>query len=263
MRITDSAGAIDVTLTYGHPDFPQRVTALSQDDGQQRWPLMTWTYDHRGMLAGATDATGITRRAYRYNDDRLMVWHRQAGGPECEYRWEKLDHWRVTAHRTSAGDRCRIAYDLDRGLTTVTREDGTQRLHYWNADQMVTCLVDERGERWQFAWDDNGQLLSETDPQGSTWRYEYDSNGNLARTTDPLGRVRSTEWLPHRALPVRELDAAGNSTTYEWDGHHGLHRITHPDGTTTTLIRDEYGQVKDETDPKGGRHHRTYNRAGR
>lgn len=88
VRITDSAGAIDVTLTYGHPDFPQRVTALSQDDGQQRWPLMTWTYDHRGMLAGATDATGITRRAYRYNDDRLMVWHRQAGGPECEYRWK-------------------------------------------------------------------------------------------------------------------------------------------------------------------------------
>lgn len=262
VRIHDAAGAVDVTLAYTHPDFPQRVTALSHFDGNQHWPLMQWGYDSRGLLASATDASGVTRREYRYNDDRLMVWHRLPGGLESEYRWEKLDHWRVVENRTSTGEHSKIEYDLVARITTVTRENGAVRRHHWNANQMVTRLEDERGENWLFEWDENDQLLSETDPLGNTWKYVYDINGNQVRVTDPQGNVQSTEWLAHRALPVQVTDPEGNSTRYTYDAHHGLKSITDAQGGTTTVQRDEYGQVISETDPKGGRRHTDYNRAG-
>ncbi|KEA50859.1 type IV secretion protein Rhs [Mangrovibacter sp. MFB070] len=262
VRIHDAAGAVDVTLAYTHPDFPQRVTALSHFDGNQHWPLMQWGYDSRGLLASATDASGVTRREYRYNDDRLMVWHRLPGGLESEYRWEKQDHWRVVENRTSTGEHSKIEYDLVARITTVTRENGAVRRHHWNASQMVTRLEDERGENWLFEWDENDQLLSETDPLGNTWKYVYDINGNQVRVTDPQGNVQSTEWLAHRALPVQVTDPDGNSTHYTYDAHHGLKSITDAQGGTTTVQRDEYGLVISETDPKGGRRHTDYNRAG-
>jgi len=119
-RIYDEPRAIDVTLHYEDERFPQRVTAATHFDGEKTWPLMRWRYDARGQLAAATDASGVTTREYRYNDHGLLVWHRLPGGLESEYRWQLSDHWRVVETRTSTGDGCRIAYDLEAGLTTVT-----------------------------------------------------------------------------------------------------------------------------------------------
>ncbi|MCW1834824.1 RHS repeat protein, partial [Pantoea ananatis] len=63
--------------------------------GDQHWPLAHWTYNEQGQLASVTDAAGVVSRRFRYNDDGLMVWHQLPGGLESEYRWQKLDHWRV------------------------------------------------------------------------------------------------------------------------------------------------------------------------
>ncbi|MFS2223221.1 DUF6531 domain-containing protein, partial [Pantoea sp. B65] len=262
VRIHDEPLATDVTLHYDHPHFPARPTAASQFDGDTRWPLVAWGYDARGQLASVTDAGGVVRREYRYNDAGLMIWHRLAGGLESEYRWEKFDHWRVVENRTSTGDACRIGYDLSAGLTTVTGQDGLQRRHYWNAQGLITRFTDERGGNWLWEWDDNGLLTRRTDPSGNAVSFSYDGAGNRVQETGAAGDAVATRWLPHRALPAVITAPDGSTTRYYYDEHHGLVRIVDALGQTTLLRRDEYGLVTEEVDAAGNVRRMDYNDAG-
>ena len=261
-RIYDEPRAIDVTLHYEDERFPQRVTSATHFDGEKTWPLMHWRYDTCGQLAAATDASGVTTREYRYNDNGLMVWHRLPGGLESEYRWQMFDHWRVVETRTSTGDGCRIAYDLDAGLTTVTQYDGQTRRHYWNEQKLITRFVDERGESWRYAWNEHEQLVRRTDPAGHAVTFVYDDTDNRVQETDADGNVRATQWLAHRALPVAVTEPDGRVTRFYYDAHHGLARIVDAAGQSTLLHRDEYGQLVEEVDAAGNSRYREYNDAG-
>ena len=262
VRIHDQPCAIDVTLVYDDERFPQRVTGASHFDGTHRWPLMTWRYDARGQLAAAIDASGVTLREYRYNDDGLMVWHRLPGGLESEYRWQKLDHWRVVENRTSTGDGCRIEYDLAAGLTTVKQYDGLTRQHFWNAQGLITRFIDERGENWRYEWDENELLTRRIDPLGNAVSFVYDETGNRVQETDADGNTRATRWLEHRALPAAVSGPEGATTQFYYDVHHGLARVVDALGQTTLYHRDEYGQVVEEVDAAGNTRRQEYNEAG-
>ncbi|MCU5771725.1 DUF6531 domain-containing protein [Erwiniaceae bacterium BAC15a-03b] len=262
VRIHDEPLAIDVTLHYEDPRFPARPTAASQFDGDTHWPLMSWAYDARGQLSSVTDASGVVLREYRYNDEGLMSWHRLAGGLESEYRWQKFDHWRVVENRTSTGDACRMDYDLNAGLTTVTQQDGLVRKHFWNAQGQITRFIDERGESWLYEWDDNELLTRRVDPLGHAMTFSYDDSGNRVQETDADGNAAATTWLAHRALPAVVTGADGAATRYYYDEHHGLARIVDALGQTTLLLRDEYGLVTEEIDAAGNSRRMEYNDAG-
>ncbi|MCR4456226.1 RHS repeat-associated core domain-containing protein [Pseudescherichia sp. L3] len=262
VSLHDKPRAIDVTLHYEDERFPQRVTAATHSGGDKTWPLMRWRYDARGQLAAATDAAGVTTREYRYNDHGLMVWHRLAGGPESEYRWQHADHWRVVETRTSTGDGCRITYDLAAGLTTVTRYDGHTCRHYWNEQQLITRFVDERGESWRYDWNEHEQLVRRTDPLGHAVTFVYDDSGNRVQETDADGNMRATQWLGHRALPVAVTEPDGTTTRFYYDAHHGLARIVDALGQSTLFHRDEYGRVVEEVDTAGNSRRMEYNDAG-
>ncbi|MGK8933014.1 RHS repeat-associated core domain-containing protein [Pluralibacter gergoviae] len=262
VRIHDALLAVDVTLHYEDIRHPQRVTSASHFNGERHWPLVRWSFSDGGQLASVTDAAGIVTREYRYNAEGLMTWHRLPGGLESEYRWQKLDHWRVVENRTSTGDGCRFTYDLDAGLTTVATYDGQTRRHYWNAQGLITCFIDERGESWRFAWNDDEQLTQRTDPLGNTTTFTYDEAGNRVGETDAEGNTRATQWLAHRALPTAITEADGTSTRFWYDEHHGLTRIVDALGQTTRLTRDEFGQVTEETDAAGNSRMQEYNDAG-
>ncbi|YCH31205.1 DUF6531 domain-containing protein [Erwinia sp. D4-22] len=262
VRIHDEPCAIDVTLAYNDERFPERVTAASHFDGTQHWPLMTWRYDACGQLAAATDASGVTTREYRYNDQGLMVWHRLPGGLESEYRWQKFDHWRVVESRTSTGDGCYIVYDIPAGLTTVTQYDGETRQHYWNAQGLITRFIDERGESWRFEWDENEQLTRRIDPLSNAVSFVYDEMGNRVQETDADGNTQATRWLEHRALPASICAPDGATTWFYYDEHHGLARVVDALGQSTLYRRDEYGQVTEEVDAAGNTRYQEYNEAG-
>ncbi|MFE8152802.1 RHS repeat-associated core domain-containing protein [Brenneria goodwinii] len=262
VRIHDAPGAIDVTLAYDDARFPSRVTAVSHFDGRRRWPLTTYRYDDRGQLAAVTDTAGVVTREYRYNDDGLMVWHRLPGGLESEYRWRMFDHWRVVESRTSTGDGCRIDYDLDAGLTTVTQYDNQIRRHYWSPQGLVTRFVDERGEVWRFEWDDNEQLTRRIDPLGNAVTFAYDDQGNRVREVDADGNVRATRWLAHRAIPASVTEPDGAVTRFYYDEHLGLTQVVDALGQSTLYRRNEQGQVVEERDAAGNLRRQEYNDAG-
>lgn len=235
VRLHDAPGAIDVSLHYDDPRHPQRATSASQSDGERHWTLMRWAYNARGQLAAVTDATELTRREYRYNDDGLMVWHRNAAGFESEYRWEMFDHWRVIENRTNTGDGCRFEYDLDAGLTTVTHYDGHTRQHYWNAQGLIVRFVDERGENWRFEWDDNEQLIRRVDALGHAMAFVYDDMGNRVQEIDAAGNARATQWLDNRALPGVITEPGCAATRFYYDEHFGLARTVDALGNTIFL----------------------------
>lgn len=262
VRIHDEPLAVDVTLHYDDTRFAARPTAASQFDGDTHWPLIGWRYDEQGQLAAVTDASGVVLREYRYNDEGLMNWHRLTGGLESEYRWQKFDHWRVVENRTSTGDACRMDYDLDAGLTTVTHQDGLVRRHYWNAQGQITRYIDERGESWRYEWDENELLTRRIDPLGNAVTFSYDDAGNRVQESDADGNAVSTQWLTHRALPATITGADGAATRYYYDEHHGLARIVDALGQTTRLNRDEYGLVTEEADAAGNIRRLDYNDAG-
>ncbi|XTZ40176.1 RHS repeat-associated core domain-containing protein [Salmonella enterica] len=262
VRIHDAPGAIDVTLTYDDARFPQRVTSASHFDGQQHWPLVRWHYEAHGQLAGVTDATGIVRREFRYNDDGLMVWHRLPQGLESEYRWGMFDHWRVIENRTSTGDGCRFTYDLDAGLTTVTHYDGLTRQHYWNAQGLIVRFVDERGESWRYEWNNDEQLTRRIDPLGHAVSFVYDEMGNRVEEIDTQGNSRATHWLENRALPASVTEPDGSTSRFYYDEHFGLARSVDPLGQATLWRRDEFGQVIEEVDAAGNIRRQEYNDAG-
>ena len=262
VRIHDEFCAIDVTLAYEDERFPERVTAASHFDGTHHWPLMTWRYDAHGQLAAATDASGVTTREYRYNDEGLMSWHRLPGGLESEYRWQKFDHWRVVENRTSTGDGCHIAYDLAAGLTTVTRYDGEVCQHEWNTQGLITRFTDERGGSWHYEWNENEQLTRRIDPLGHAVSFVYDEAGNRVQETDADGNTQVTRWLEHRALPASVCAPDGATTWFYYDEHHGLSRVVDALGQSTLYHRDEYGQVVEEVDAAGNTRRQEYNEAG-
>lgn len=259
--IHDAPGSINIKLTYDDARFPLRVTAASHIDGEQHWPLMRWHYDARGQLASVIDATGITRREYRYNDNGLMTWHRSASGLESEYRWEMFDHWRVIENRTNSGDGYRFAYDLVAGLATVTHIDGQTRQHYWNQQGLIVRFIDERGENWRYEWNDDEQLTCRIDPLGNRVRFVYDDIGNRIEEVDAAGHSRSTQWLPNRALPSA-ISEHGRTTFFYYDEHFGLVRVVDALGQTTLWRRDEFGQVIEEIDAGGNLRRHEYNDAG-
>ncbi|WP_210483821.1 glycohydrolase toxin TNT-related protein [Pantoea ananatis] len=262
VRIHDAPLAIDVTLHYDDKQHAQRPTSASHFDGEQQWPLTHWTYNEQGQLASVTDAAGVVSRRFRYNDDGLMVWHQLPGGLESEYRWQKLDHWRVVENRTNTGDGCHMHYDLDAGITRVSTYDGQQREHHWNAAGLITCFIDERGETWRYEWDENELLTRRIDPLGNAVSFTYDDLGNRVEEKDADGGVQAVQWLSHRSLPTVVAGADGATTKYYYDPHHGLERVVDALGQSTFYKRDEFGLVVEEIDAAGNSYRREFNDAG-
>lgn len=166
----------------------------------------------RGQLASVTDAAGVVSRRFRYNDDGLMVWHQLPGGLESEYRWQKLDHWRVVENRTNSGDGCHMHYDLEAGITRVSTYDGQQREHHWNAAGLITCFIDERGEKWRYEWDENELLTRRINPLGNAVSFTYDDSATVlkrrmltvvCRRCNGCHTVRCPRLLPEQTVPQR------------------------------------------------------------
>ncbi|MCX8963405.1 type IV secretion protein Rhs, partial [Erwinia psidii] len=258
VRIHDAACVIDVHLDY----HDGRVTGLRQVDEEKSWPLMHYAYNDVGQLIRVTDATGVVTREFSWNDEGLMSSHRLPGGMLSEYRWQYFDDWRVVANRTSAGDSCTFTYDVSAGVTTVSHDDGRQRQHFWNDQQLVTRYVDERNEAWCFEWNDQQQLTCMLDPLGNSQRFHYDEAGNRVAEEDALGNRRTTQWLETRALPASIIGADGAVTRFIYDEHYGLAQVLTADGIIEQFERNESGLVVRRTDAAGGVSRYEYNAAG-
>ncbi|HET9144363.1 LamG-like jellyroll fold domain-containing protein, partial [Actinophytocola sp.] len=130
----------------------------------------------------------------------------------------------------------------------------TQRLSY-NTQGLVERVTDPLGRVTSHAYDGHGNLVSRTlpDPDGDgpkpapVWRYGYDRVGAPLSTTDPTGGATSATYndLGHQ-VTATVTDRANGTTAY----------------LTTTLGRDDAGNLTTVTTPLGHATTASYNKAG-
>ena len=217
-ELTDSEESLSVSLYYQLTSHPRCVTQIADNSNENSRTLMTYAYSFTGQLAKVTDAAGVVLREFDYTDDGLMAWHILPSGLRCDYGWQRFgDDWRVVLHRTSAGRRSQISYDLDARITRVTEADGAVREHHWNDEYLVERYVDEAGNTWHYQWDENQQLTKTVAPDGATHQFVYDDAGNLIEEIDPLGGSSKTVWLEQQALPRDFIDPQDGFYRLQYD----------------------------------------------
>ncbi|EBA0748639.1 RHS repeat protein, partial [Salmonella enterica subsp. enterica] len=252
--LKDTEETLAVRLYYEDSRYPERLTRMTEqgeEDAADELLLTHYCYNNSGCLTRVVDACGRTRRIFEWTSDALMSAHQLPGGLRCEYRWQKLDDWRVVEQSTSAGEHNVLDYDLDARLTTVMTEQGYTRRHYWNEDFLPIRYTDEAGNDWHYNWNRLGLLSESRDPEGHCWRYCYDAAGNLTEEYDPLGNVTLTSWLDDRSLPAYVKLPGGGLYRYTYDECHGLTETAEPEGKREKLERDPFGQITAVRDSNG------------
>lgn len=259
--ITDTQESLRMVLHYQNPYFPQRPSRITEqifslqtsDDEPVHRLLMSYDYTPQGELCRVTDADNVCQREFDYNRDALMSGHRMPGGAQHRYQWKKFsDSWRVVAYESSEGDKATIDYDLTQGVTTVTHGGGETHQHKWDHRYLVEKYTDEAGQVWCYEWNEDDLLSRTIDPSGASTAYYYDNAGNINLETDPLGRSICTRWLEDRALPVQVSGQDGSVHQYFYDANFGLRAEINALGQCCYYRRDEWGQVTEFTDEKGG-----------
>lgn len=259
--ITDTQESLRVVLHYQDLHSPQRPTRITEHMLTPAPPggepvhrlLMSYDYTPQGELCRVTDADDVCLREFDYTPDALMAGHRMPGGARHRYQWKKFsDGWRVVAYESSGGDSATIGYDLTQGVTTVTHGGGETHRHEWDHRYLVEKYTDESGQVWGYDWNEDGQLSRTVDPLGASRAYHYDNAGNMILETDPLGRAVCTRWLEDRALPVQVSGPEGSVHQYFYDANFGLRAEINALGLCCYYRRDEWGQVVEFTDEKGG-----------
>jgi RHS repeat-associated protein len=167
-------------------------------------------------------------------------------------------------------------YDYnDRGLVeTITyakgaADEGVRHYEYDPAGTgNQTAVIDENGHRSEFKHDAMNRLIEQRDALMHVSSTRYDDAGRILSQTDALGNVTATVYDdPHRLVtttfpdpdgpggpqpaPVKinEYDADGNlKRTFQTDTDHP----TGPPLTQTSYTSNVRGQVKTETDARGG-----------
>lgn len=270
--------AYDPTAEIRPPELAQDETLL----------LMQYTYDERGQLSAAVNATGETER-YEYRPDYVFEKRTLAGGAEFYWQWEgegkqvrAVRHWSNLPNL----DR-RYAWDTAKGEVTVIYEDGSQEV--WQHDKetaRLTRSVTPDGAVTEKRYGKRGELLEETAPGGEVIRYSYNHDLLVTRITAPDGQVTRQHWSFGRLLErirvsadmlekqretwkydsdgniITHTSAAGDQWHYEWDETGNLVAIRHPDGSRETWTVNALGQVTEYTNRAGETTWYRYNAQG-
>lgn len=157
---TSSLGALDLHYRY---DAAGNVTRIEQarfggygySSGQTVHDLLSYSYDHRNRLIGATGGSSgslLSRFSLRYEYD--------VGG-------------NITG--VSGGTSARYSYDGD----ALTRKNGTQVARYDAAGNMTSRTVG--GTTYSQTFDERGLLITATASGKSRHDFYYDADGNRVR----------------------------------------------------------------------------------
>ena len=241
--ISHSGGyRIRVTMADG------QVTGLSLAGrgGSGDMPLVSYTYDDAGNLAGVVNSSGQPLRFSYDAAGRLTGWTDRNG----QYYWYAYD-----------GDgRCVRGDGPDGALSgTFSYEPGTTR---WTdtADAVTTYEItgsahvavatDPLGNVTRWEHDSRGRVTTRVDPLGRVTRSGYDDRGNLIAITRPDGSQATAEYDEH-SQPVAVTGPDGSVWRQEFDRRGNRTRLTAPDGTVTEFGYDDRGHLARIAGPDG------------
>jgi RHS repeat-associated protein len=300
-ELRDSAGR---SLQFVHDDAGRIVelNAPHPDRYQERVVMLRYRYDALGNLSEVSDALGQTA-SFMYRG-HLLSKETDRNGLSFYFSYDAEDETAKCVR--TWGDAGiydhRLAYDAERGITTVTNSLGFKTQHEHHAG-LVTRTIDAHGGITRSDYDDEDRLLEHVDAVGNVTRYTYDERSNLLTVTQPdgarlqmtydsrdqlieavdavrgrwqfsydeFGRLlqrvdpleRSVSWQYTGQQIAALIDPAGHATAVHFDGHGNLTQLRLPDTTTQVFAYDALGRLLARTDAAGNQQLRRYDLLGR
>ncbi|MEZ0108645.1 RHS repeat-associated protein [Catenulispora sp. EB89] len=247
--------AIDTVAAADGP----RLSGIRLLDGQGSSILRTFAYDHRGLLAAVTDASGQPY-VYDYDDqDRLTSWTDRVG---YRYAYEYGADSRVARGVGLGGYlSATFQYDLETRVTRVTDSLGHVTEFHYDEHGHIARVVDALGGVVAMEYDRFGHLVARTDELGRTTSFLLDEYGDIARLTSPDGSVAEFGYNELRQLTsVREGDTVRSLYTFDERGN--LLASADATGAVSRFEYDEHGHCVGAWDAAGAAHRFVNDAAG-
>lgn len=235
---------------------PSQMTAAEGPGG--RWVRFAYTDDD---LTGFTDVRGKLTQ-YRYDGLHQMT---EVVDPRTNSLvTNRYDNYRRVFEQLDARKNLtKIAYDTPAtGETTVTDPlDQTTRQVY-DEYLRVKDSYDPAGKAIRYEYNGDNLRTAVVDRNGSRLESTYDPRGNLKTLKDPLSAVTTFDYDPNTDDLLKVTFPSGHVRNFEYDGEGNLRRVWEMvDGqrVETTSTFDDWGRVKEITDPEGGKTIFAYN----
>jgi len=237
----------------------QRIIVENNDDGRltrvalltragQLQPLVSYSYDQAGDLAGVTDAAG-QRAGYRYDNKHRMTRKTDRRGYSFHYAY---DH-NGRCIRSRGDDDLymgEIEYIPPAKTTIMTGADGRKNIYRYDDRGLVVSILDPYGGVQIFEYDDAGNKVSELDPNGHAVKFAYDDLGNIVEETNPHGGTTKRKYNVFN-LKAEETDPDGNTTKWLYDERGNLIGVIGPTESVTLHEYDLSNRLVSTTEPGG------------
>ena len=230
-------------------------------DGQATYDY-SFVWDDDGKGVAVTDTRGGTER-YRFNEQALPIYYRDAEGGETLYTYNRLGQPTEVQLPADEGSERREIFEYDDHGRLTARTDasgGVQKIEY-NRDGQAAKVTDAAGRIWQREYNEKGQVTTSIDPLGQSTRYSYNPIGLIGSITNPLGQTTRYLWNPQGKLSAVH-DAAGRSQHYRYDIHQRLIEVQHGPDLYTRYEYDVQDRISAVIAPDGGRTEYQYNPQG-
>jgi RHS repeat-associated protein len=221
--VTDPQG--DLT-SYNYDATSRRLLNVTRSNGGTPVTLAAYTYNTRGQVTSATDASGLSL-AYEYND---LGYVSKITYPDGTY--EQRD-------------------DVCCGMPGAVR-DRAGKLTYYDYDPMkrLARVQDSAGHTLQLEYDEVGNLSALLDSKGSVTSWRYDSRDRPVQKTYSGGGYEAWSYDAAGHLSAAR-DARGQTTGYAYDPNDNLVLVDYPYSADVSLIYDQYDNLQQMNDGLG------------
>ncbi len=257
--------------------YDENNRVVSQDDGIEETPLMTYEYEELGSdefigdygmivtvtdrngaktmtqtncfgkVRNTTDANGNTTRNY-YDCYGNLTAQTDANGYNTFYEYDKNGY--CTMSQDAYGSQTFYKYDTDGNVTSICGADGNAAYYQYNKKNQMIYSKEQGGKETIYEYNDQGKLVKETIEGLGCKRYEY-TDGLKTAEYDMRGNVQKYEY-DNIGNMIKKTDREGNITTYDYDELRRNTQVTDALGNTETYEYDVYGNILCKTNSQGG-----------
>ena len=183
---------------------------------------------------------------WRFDAAGHLVGYAAGGGFAVSLTWVEGQLQRLEHERGRFVD---LVWGEDR-VVAAQASDG-RRVGYHYDEGRLVAAVTARGTR-RYEWDDTGLLCRVVDADGVVEvDNTYDPQGRVVTQASQHGRVSQFTYLPGHVTVVADEDGQRSNAWFH-DAQGRLIRIVDVDGESTSLARDQYGNVVLSTERDGG-----------
>ncbi|MGH7484017.1 MAG: RHS repeat-associated core domain-containing protein, partial [bacterium] len=266
----------DNTWTWNYDGTTGNLLNVQKPEVDSETPENSFTWNSRGQIETATDATGIvTQFNYDSSTEKLtsvvadygtsshlnlttnfvydtvgnLTSIQDPNGNTTSFEFDSERRVTQKTDPTPFSYVMNTVYDVNGNVTSVSRQTGgspawqTYSFAYYVTDKLHT-VTDPLSAVTTYEYDNMNRPLHITDAEDRVTTFAYDEVSRLNSITDPLDNVALSRTFTDNGLLYQETDARGKTKTHEMDGFDRPIMVTYADSSTEQWTSyDDNGNV--------------------